>query len=451
MLHKQMEKPAKKSIDLDFYETVVIYNCLLDAVYLASIIDHLDVKFFKNKDIKNIINIILTFFKTNGTVPTHTEIKAYLTTDELKESFKTVVTSFADIDKKFDKKELIENTEMFLKEKAVFNTLLEAAEKLDSKDLNHNELVQKFEKAVSVNLSQHMGLDLFKDIDTFISDLHKEEPCIKTGWKWLDNKLGGGFLENGRSMYIFVGETNVGKSVFLGNIATNVALQGKTVLLISLEMSEMMYARRLSSTITSIPLSHLKEESDGLRHQINQIAQNKKAKIIVKEFPPSTLSPLQLKGYIKKLAQKGIKIDLVVLDYLNLLHSPIGNNSYERVLYNAQQVRAISYELNCPIVSASQLNRSGYNIDNPGLETISESIGLATTSDAIVSIWQKDKDKELGIINIGMTKNRFGPNFGSIALKIDYNTLTITEDDTINESDEAKQFSKALTTLEDTQ
>jgi replicative DNA helicase len=441
----------RKNLDLDFYETVIIYNCLLDSVYMSSIVDHLDVRFFKNKDIRNVITIILSFFKTNSNVPTNTELKAYLVTDELKDSFKKVVGSFVDIDKKFDRKELIENTEHFLKEKAVFNALLDAAEKLDSKELNSSDLLQKMEKAVGINLSQNLGLDLFTDIDTFISELHREEPCIKTGWKWLDHKLGGGFLENGRSMYVFVGETNVGKSVFLGNVATSVALQGKTVLLVSLEMSEMMYARRLASSITSIPMSHLKEESDNLKQQINQIAQSKKPKIIIKEFPPSTLSPLQLKGYIKKLTQKGIKIDMVVLDYLNLLHSPTGNNSYERVLYSAQQVRAISYDLNCPIISASQLNRSGYNMDNPGLETISESIGLATTSDAIISIWQKDEDKELGIINMGMTKNRFGPNFGSISLKIDYNTLTITEDDTINESDEAKEFARALSNLGDSQ
>lgn len=438
-----------KNLDLDFYETIIAYNCLIDPVYLASIIDFLDIKFFKNIDIRNLITIILNFFRKNGTVPTNTEIKAYLTTDESRESFKKLVNSFVDMDKKFNKSELTENTELFLKEKAVYGAMLDAAEKLDSKQLNTADLLQKIEKAVSINLSQHMGIEIFSDIDRFIEDLHREEPCIKSGWKWLDHKLGGGFHENGRAMYVFAGETNVGKSIFLGNIAANVAKQGKNVLLISLEMSEMMYARRLSSAITTIPLSHLREESEVLRQQINEIAKGNKAKIIVKEFPPSTLTPHQLKGFVKKLVQKGIKIDLVVLDYLNLLHSPIGNNSYERVLYSAQQVRAISYELNCPIVSATQLNRSGYNMDNPGLETISESIGLATTSDAIISIWQKDEDKELGIINIGMTKNRFGPNFGSIALKIDYNTLIISEDDTINESDEAIEFSKTLTSLSD--
>lgn len=442
---EQKDKP--KNLDLDFYETVVIYNCLVDATYLSSIVDYLEIKYFKNKDIQNIIKIIIDFFKKHGAVPTSTEIKAYLTNDEQKESFKKVVTSFTDIDKKFEKNELAENTELFLKEKAVFNTLLDAAEKLDSKKLNTAELLVKIEKAVGVNLSQKAGLDLFKDVDVFIDELNREEPCIRTGWKWLDHKLGGGLAEKGRALYVFAGETNVGKSIFLGNIATNVALQGKNVLLVSLEMSEMMYARRLSSSITSIPISHLKQESQALRQQMSQILLSKKPKIIIKEFPPSTLTPHQLKGFVKKLVQKGIRIDLIVLDYLNLLHSPVGNNSYERVLYSAQQVRAISYELNCPIVSATQLNRSGFNIDNPGLETISESIGLATTADAIISIWQKEEDKELGVINLGMSKNRFGPNFGSIALKVDYNTLTITEDDTINESEDALQFSKTLSTL----
>jgi len=445
-----MELNEKKVLDLDFYETVIAYNCLLDSTYLSSIVDYLDVRFFKNRDIKSIVSIIIKFFKERGTVPTQTEIKAYLVSDDLKESFKRMVGLFIDIDKKFDKTELTDNTELFLKEKAVYHALLDAAEKLDSKQLNTAELLTRIEKAVGVNLSQNMGIELFSEIDDFIKDLHSEEPHIKTGWKWLDNKLGGGFLENGRSLYVFAGETNVGKSIFLGNIATNIALCGKTVLLISLEMSEMMYARRLSSSITSIPLSHLKAESDNLRQLITQIAQGKKSKIIIKEFPPSTLTPHQLKSYVKKLIQRGIKPDAIVLDYLNLLHSPLGNNSYERVLYAAQQTRALSYELNCPIISATQLNRSGYNVDNPGLETISESIGLATTSDAIVSIWQKDEDKELGIINIGMSKNRFGPNFGSIALKIDYNTLQITEDDTINESEEAREFSKTLTTLSET-
>jgi replicative DNA helicase len=441
------DKNIKRNLDLDFYESVIIFNSLTDPSYLGSIIDFIELKYFKNKDIQNIFSIIKDFFVKNNTIPTNSEIKAYLNTEELKTSFKKVVSSFSDIDKKFLKSELLANTEAFLKEKAVYHSLLDAAEKLDSRSLNTAELVLKFEKSVNINLTQSLGLDLFKDVDVFLAELNKEENHVKTGWKWLDNKLGGGFLENGRALYVFAGETNVGKSVFLGNVASNIAMAGKTVLLISLEMSENMYARRLFSNITKIPLSRLKEESETLKSQINEIGKEKPGKIIIKEFPPSTLTPQQLKGFLLKLGQKGIKLDAIVLDYLNLLGSSVGTNSYERILYCAQQVRAISYEINCPIISATQLNRSGFNIDNPGLETISESIGLATTADSIMSIWQKDEDKELGLINLGMSKNRFGPNFGSIALKIDYSTLTISEDETINESDEAKDFTRTLSSL----
>ena len=95
----------------------------------------------------------------------------------------------------------------------------------------------------------------------------------------------------------------------------------------------------------------------------------------------------------------------------------------------------MSYQFNCPIISATQLNRDGYEISDPGLKTISESIGLAMTGDVILSIWQEDTDKELGVIKMGFMKNRFGPNFGHCAMRIDYSTLTITEDEHINDTE----------------
>ena len=88
---------------------------------------------------------------------------------------------------------------------------------------------------------------------------------------------------------------------------------------------------------------------------------------------------------------------------------------------------------NCPIISATQLNRSGYDEENPGLDTISESIGMAATADCIISVFQNDEDKELGIVRLGMMKNRFGPNYGVQAMRIDYNTLTLSEDETIQD------------------
>lgn len=440
----------EKQIDQDFFEYVIFYNCLVDSTYMAGIGEYLSPSVFKNKDIKSVIGILLDFFKKNNTIPTNTEIKVYLTDDNLKQSFKAVLTKLVEIDKKFNRDELLKNTEQFLKERHVFNALLEAADKLDSKTLDTFKLLSKIERAVNIDLSSSYGVNLFNDIEHFLKELNRDEPTIPSGWKWLDNKLDGGFLENGRALYLFMGETNVGKSIFLGNIATNIAMTGRKVLLITLEMSEIMYSKRLASSITKIPIGDLRSQQQTLKQLLTETKeQNNGSSILIKEFPPSTVNPGQIGAFVKKLIQTGYKPDAIVLDYLNLLSSPHGVNSYERVMFVAQKVRALSYEFNCPIISATQVNRTGYGVDSPGLETISESTGLAATADTICTIWQKDEDKELGVVNLGIVKNRFGPNFGSTVLRIDYNTLSLKEDEMISGTAEALDFSKSINELVD--
>ena len=439
----------EKQLDQDFYEYVIFYNCLVDSSYMAGISDYISPSVFKNKDIKSVISILIDFFKENNSLPTNTEIKAYLNDDALKQNFKSVLSKILDIDKKFNKEELLKNTEQFLKERLVFNALLEAADKLDSKSLNTTKLLGKIERAVNLDLSTNFGINLFNDIDSFLLELNRDEPTISSGWKWLDNKLDGGFLEKGRSLYLFMGETNVGKSIFLGNVATNIASLGKKVLLITLEMSEVMYSKRLASSITKIPMSDLKNQQQTLKQLILETKESSGASILIKEFPPSTISPGQISAFIKKLIQTGYHPDAIVLDYLNLLSSPHGVNSYERVKFIAEKVRAISYEYNCPIISATQVNRTGYGVDEPGLETISESTGLAATADAIFTIWQKDEDKELGVVNLGIVKNRFGANFGSTVLRIDYSTLSLKEDEMVSGTAEALDFARSINALVD--
>ena len=140
---------------------------------------------------------------------------------------------------------------------------------------------------------------------------------------------------------------------------------------------------------------------------------------------------------------------MVVLDYINLLHCPIGNNSYERVKHAAEQVRALSYTFKCPMVTATQINRAGINEHNPGVENISESIGLAATADCIMSIWQDEGDVDLGVIRMGMMKNRYGQNFGSIAMAIDYTTLTLSEAQNLINTEEAEDMDQMFGALDD--
>jgi len=402
---------------------------MTDQKYLASIVDYIKPHYFKDKDYKNIFTIISIFFSKRNNVPNKNEILSYCNTTEYKESFKNALNKIQKVDKTFNDDELYVNTEQFLKEKAVFYTMTEVVDKITSGTVNTSEILEKFEKSCSINLTQTLGIDLLRDVDSLINDLETIRPVISTGWKWLDEKLDGGWLANGRAMYIFAGETNIGKSIFLGNVATNIAKQGKNAIIITLEMSELMYAKRLTSSISNIPMNSLKHETGNIKGAVKQFFNRHQGKVLIKEFPPSTLTPIQLGAFLKKVQTQGVKFDAIVLDYVNLLHSTVGNNSYERIKHVTEQVRALSYMFNVPVITATQLNRTGYNVSNPGVETIGESIGMAATADAMMSIWQEDEDKELNIIRMGMMKNRFGPNTGFTQLMINYPTLTITEEE----------------------
>ncbi len=416
-------------LDNDFFEKVLCYKALSDSTYLASIADYVKPTYFKDSNIGVIFKIITAFYEKRNKLPTNTELKSYLTTDELKASYRAVIESLRDIDKNLDKDELYDNTERFLKEKAVYSTMLEVAGDIASGEIDTSSILQKIEKSCSINLVTDKGLDLYNDVEKIIDDLQNVQQTIPSKWPWLDDALNGGFLKDGRALYIFAGESNIGKSIFLGNIAANIANQGKTVLLVTLEMSELLYARRICSNITKISMNELSSSTGSLRAMLNENQDDTKGRILIKEFPPSTITPNFLKGYIKKITDTGITIDAIVLDYINLMHATVGNNSYERIKYVAEQVRAMSYTFNCPVISATQINRSGFNTENPDMTTISESIGLCATADCITSIFQNDEDRELGVIRLGMMKNRYGTRGTTQAMRIDYSTLSISQSD----------------------
>jgi replicative DNA helicase len=94
----------------------------------------------------------------------------------------------------------------------------------------------------------------------------------------------------------------------------------------------------------------------------------------------------------------------------------------------------MSYTFECPIISATQVNRTGYGntTSAPGLEAIGESYGLGATADVIVSIWRTEEDEEDNALHMGIIKNRFGSNTGSTRISIDYNTLTLMENNALN-------------------
>ena len=424
-----MNKQQTSKLDLDFFEGVLLYNALVDQEYLSSVISYLDPSFFTNKHVGRVFVRIIEFFNERGAVPSITELKARLTSEEDKKSLADVKTLIGDLTGPFNKEELIFNTEKFLKERLIYKTILSVAEKFTDQTFSLDETMVEFEKAYNITLKENLGHWYFQDIDKHVKDLSAIYNPISTGWKFFDEKTEGGLFP--KTLTVFAGQVNVGKSIVLGNIATNMLLADKNVLLISLEMSEFMYSKRISTQLTQIPHNDLKTFTEELKEQITHIDRNLNSKLVIKEYPPKTITVRHIDAFVSKLKHKGFKPDIIVIDYINLIQPVAKNlNSYESVKEIAEHLRALAFKYNLPIVSATQLNRGSFNTSSPGMEGIAESIGLAATCDVICSLWQEDEDRELGIINMGMQKNRFGPNFGHGAFKCNYNTLTLKETST---------------------
>ena len=426
-------QPKVLSFDKKLFEKVFIYNCLKDPLYLETIIDHTKPSFFENENIRIVYGVIHSYFCSHKKIPNVTELNLHITDNDTRTALKDVIISFKDIDKTYDKDVLLNITERFLKEKTVFQTVQKTSVEIQSGEFDTSKIFKEFEKACNISLVHDHGMDYLESIDKHCDDLLKTFETISTGWPWLDDKLGGGFMKHGKSLYLFFGQTNVGKSIFLGNIATNVLEQDKTVVLITMEMSEEVYSKRISACISDIPMSDLKEEIPNLKESLKTYKNNhNNSKLIIKEFPPKSVTPTHSKTYIHRLIRKGIKPELIVIDYLSLISSGTkGLNSYESQKEVAEQIRSLSYEFECSIVTAVQTNRSGYGDNQPELESTSESMGIAHTVDAQISIWTVEEDKDLHLIHMGIVKNRYGPRDCQSILEIDYTTLKLKEPDDV--------------------
>ena len=369
-----MSKPTPPSrLDLDFFETILLFNSLTDQEYLSSIIGYVDSSIFTDKNIGKIMGRIVEFFTERGSIPSISEIKARLTSEEDKKALADVKPKLSQLEGSFNKEELIQNTEQFLKERYVYKTILNVADKFSDQSFKLEEVLVDFEKAYNISLKENLGHWYFEDVDKHVKDLTTTYNPIPTGWKFLDDRLEGGLFP--KTLTVFAGQVNVGKSIVLGNIATNMLLAEKNVLLITLEMSEFMYSKRISSQLTQIPHNDLKTFTNELQEQVRHIKKNINSKLVVKEYPPKSVTVRHIDSFITKLKHKGFVPDIVVIDYVNLIHPIAKNlNSYESVKEICEHLRGLAFKYDIPIVSATQLNRGSFNTASPGMEGISECI-----------------------------------------------------------------------------
>lgn len=420
-------------VDLDFFEKIVIQQCLKkDTTYVASIIEYLDKSLFKNSHIALLVDLIKTFYVERGFLPSLTEIKVRASTENLKEALRKVVSDLKGLDKEYNADELISNTEYFIKQRS-YGLLTEKIidHKAANKEFDLDDIQRESESIHSISLIDNLGLDYFGENDRVVEYLQQKDSLISTGYRSLDDAFGGGFQAEGKAIYDIGGETNVGKSIFLANIALNIILQNKNVLIISPEMSEMRYAKRISGMLTNIAIATLGENIERYKKDVAAFKKKFTSKLIIKEVPTKGVSAKNIYAYTKKLKdKKGFEPSLMAIDGHGLLKPSVPQtNKHTELQYITQECRGITYLINAPILTVAQLNRGSHKMNNPGLDNLAGSWDQIADFDGHVNIWQTDEDREADIIRFGGKKVRDGAKGAESYLRINYDTLRLYEEE----------------------
>lgn len=419
---------------------------MTDQKFMATVSPVLLETYFHDTDIGLVYGLIRKFHFEHGRNPSKSELRCSIMDAGVLSQVTNVMARIKGIDS-YDESLMLAHATKFIKYRGLYTSLLDVA-KTGFDKINPSKFLESVESVLNVSFDMERGFDMLNQITDFIDFTKSSVEMISTGWAEMDKKLGGGLAKNGKALYVFAGQPNVGKSVVLGNLAVNIMKQNKKVLLVSLEMSEMVYSNRLVANAVHVPMSELHASSDDIIDGIASIKEtHPNAGLIVKEYAPETLTVPQLRNYIKDLAATGFRPDVVIVDYLNLLAQMDGDNSYERIKKLCVQLRALSYLIGCPIVTATQINRSGTNTESPGLENISESMGTAQTADVVISIYQSDDDKELNIIRMAGIKNRQGPQFSGRPYKLNHSILALSEMDESDILSDSEESSNTLASL----
>ena len=278
------------------------------------------------------------------------------------------------------------------------------------------------------------GMNYFDDadFDEHFDAISNPEKKLSTGWNSIDEITHGGFYQDGRCLVLVAGQAGLGKSLFLSNIAVNFLKNDKVVVVISLEMSENVYAQRFDAHISNIDINSLAENGSQLKSRLQTFKMlHPGAKLFIKEFPPHAVSSIQIDRYLKELTEiKGVKPDVLIVDYLNLVkaNSDTGDNMYLEGMAVSEQLRGLSYKYEIPVVSAVQVNSAGMNNEDAGMQNISNSRAIVMTCDYLQLLTQNEEDQQNGIIRVKILKNRFGGEVGrKIPFKLDKNTLVLTD------------------------
>ena len=400
------------------FEQVIFSNLVYNEDYGRKVIPFLKDEYFSNFSDKTIFRLIDSYVKQYNSFPSKDALAIDLTNQEgiSDDAFK----SCRDIIQSLNKDEntkldwLLDKTETFCQEKAVYNAIMHSIEIIDDKSgkLTKGAIPQILTDALGVSFYASIGHDFIVDSDARFEFYHAKEARIPFDLEYFNKITQGGLPK--KTLNIILAGTGVGKSLAMCHFAAANMVAGLNVLYITMEMAEERIAERIDANLLDFTLDELKVISrDSYIKKMDRLKQKVKGKLVIKEYPTACAGSANFRHLINELKiKKNFIPDVIYIDYLNIcMSSRIKNganvNSYTLVKAIAEELRGLAVENNVPIISATQTTRSGYSNSDVGLEDTSESFGLPATADFMFALTTSEELEELGQIMVKQLKNRY--------------------------------------------
>ena len=397
------------------FQIKIISSLLTHKEFLTNIHDIISEEYFENQAHRWTIKEVLNYYEKYHTTPSLDILKAELQKVDnevlqisIKEQLKQAYVS-SDEDLEYVQEEFTN----FCRNQQLKKALMSSVDMLKAGDFDGIRFL--IDNAIKAGQDKNIGHEYVKDIE----DRYREESrtVIPTPWDKINEILQGG-LGNGDFGLIF-GSPGGGKSwslVALGGYAVKL---GYNVLHYTLELGEEYVGKRYDAFFTSLPVNR----PDLVRPKAEEIIPQLPGKLIIKEYPTGRATISTIESHIKKVESMGIKADLIIIDYVDLLSSRKSNRERKDEIDDIYtSTKGLARQLDLPIWSVSQVNRAGANDDVIEGDKAAGSYDKIMITDYCMSLSRKKEDKVNGTGRFHVMKNRYGADGITFGVKADTST-----------------------------
>ena len=394
-----------------------IASLMVNQSFLEQIHDILDEKHYDSDSLKWVVKeckkyydeyrkcITLDVFKVK-TSEVENDVQKVAIVENLKEVFRHMESP--------DLEYIQDRTLDFFKNQTLKSAIIQSVDILEANG-DYEQIKRLVDDALNAGTERNIGHEYIEHIEDRYSETARV--TVPTGWDVIDDLTQGGL--GAGELGVVVAPAGVGKTWVLAAIGANSMKRGRHIVHYSLELNEAYVGLRYDSIFTGIANQNLKYHKDDVQGEMDKL----KGDLVIKYYPTKSASVNTISAHLKRLITLGTEVDMVVVDYADILKDTGGAREVRHALGNIyEDLRGLAGEFQIPIWTASQANRSALDEDVIEAGKVSESYQKIMTADFVMSLSRKVEDKIGNTGRFHVIKNRFGPDGLTFPAKVNTNT-----------------------------